>query len=51
MNAKGDTELVIAELALSAGVITTQIFSSLIFMAMASTIVSPIILRRLLRKP
>lgn len=50
MNAKGDTELVIAELALSAGVITTQIFSSLIFMAMVSTIVSPIILRHLLRK-
>lgn len=50
MNAKGDTELVIAELALSAGVITTAVFSSLIFMAVVSTLISPLVLRRLLKK-
>lgn len=50
MNAKGDTELVIAQLALSAGVITTGVFSSLIFMAVVSTLVSPFILRRLIKR-
>ncbi|MEM3154882.1 MAG: cation:proton antiporter [Candidatus Woesearchaeota archaeon] len=50
MNAKGDTELVIAELALSAGVITTTVFSSLIFMAVISTLISPLVLRHLLKK-
>jgi Kef-type K+ transport system membrane component KefB len=50
LNAKGDTELVIAQLALSAGVITATIFSSLIFMAVVSTLVSPLVLRRLLKK-
>jgi Kef-type K+ transport system membrane component KefB len=50
MNAKGDTELVIAELALSAGVITTAVFSSLIFMAVVSTLISPFVLRHLLKK-
>jgi Ca2+-transporting ATPase len=50
MNAKGDTELVIAQLALSAGVISTTVFSSLIFMAVVSTIISPFVLRPMLRK-
>ncbi len=50
MNAKGDTELVIAQLALAAGVISTQIFSSLIFMAVVSTLISPFVLRPLLKK-
>jgi Kef-type K+ transport system membrane component KefB len=50
MNAKGDTELVIAQLALSAGVITIATFSSLIFMAVISTLISPLILRHLLKK-
>ncbi len=50
MNAKGDTEIVIAELALTAGVITIPIFSSLIFMAVISTLISPFILRILLQK-
>lgn len=50
MNAKGDTEIVIAQLALVAGVITVPIFSSLIFMAVLSTLISPFVLRVLLRK-
>jgi len=49
MNAKGDTELIMATLALSAGIITTQIFSSLIFMAVISTLVSPIVFRYYLK--
>lgn len=50
MNAKGDTELVIAQLALSAGVISQMVFSSLIFMAVVSTLISPFVLRSMLRK-
>jgi Kef-type K+ transport system membrane component KefB len=50
MNAKGDTGLIIAQLALSAGVITSTIFSSLIFMAIVSTLVSPLVLRQLIKK-
>lgn len=50
MNAKGDTELVIAQFALGAGVISSDIFSSLIFMALVSTLISPFIFKRLLRK-
>ncbi len=50
MNAKGDTEFVIAQLALSAGVISSSIFSSLIFMAIVSTLISPFVLRPLLKK-
>jgi Kef-type K+ transport system membrane component KefB len=49
MNAKGDTELIMATLALSAGIITTQIFSSLIFMAVISTLISPIMVRYYLK--
>ncbi len=50
MNAKGDTELVIAELALTAGVISASVYSSLIFMAVVSTLISPFVLRPLLKK-
>ncbi len=50
MNAKGDTELVVAQLALSAGVISASIFSSLIFMAVVSTLISPFVLRHLFKK-
>ncbi len=50
MNAKGDTELVIAQLAFTAGVISTTVFSSLIFMAIVSTLISPFVLRPLLKK-
>ncbi len=48
LNAKGDTELVIAQLALSAGLISRDIFSSLIFMAVVSTLISPFVFKRLL---
>lgn len=50
LNAKGDTELIIADLALSAGVITSAIYSSLIFMAVVSTLISPYILKKLIIK-
>lgn len=50
LNAKGDTELVIAQLALSVGLISRDIFSSLIFMAVVSTLISPIVFKRLLRR-
>lgn len=50
MNAKGDTELIIAQLALSVGAISQPVFSSLIFMAVFSTLLSPFILRRLVLK-
>jgi Kef-type K+ transport system membrane component KefB len=49
MNAKGDTELIMATLALSVGIITTQIFSALIFMAVVSTLISPIVFRYYLK--
>lgn len=50
MNAKGDTELVIANLALASGLITPAIFSSLIFMAVVSTLISPVVFRFLAEK-
>ncbi len=50
MNAKGDTELIIAQLALSVGAISPAIFSSLIFMAIVSTLISPLMLRPMLEK-
>jgi len=50
LNAKGDTEMVIATLALESGIISSQIFSSLIFMAVVSTMVSPLVFRSLLRR-
>ena len=50
LNSKGDTELVIASMALNAGIINPDIYSSLIFMAVVSTLVSPFIFRHLLRR-
>lgn len=50
VTAKGDTELVIATLAFQAGVITSAIFSSLVFMAFATTLIAPIMFRHLLRR-
>lgn len=50
LNSKGDTEIAIATLALGAGIITQSIFSSLIFMAVVSTLISPIVFRYLLTK-
>lgn len=48
LNGKGDTEIVIAELALSAGLISSAVFSSLIVVAVISTLVSPLMFRWLL---
>ncbi|MBI4146039.1 cation:proton antiporter [Candidatus Woesearchaeota archaeon] len=49
MNAKGDTELIVAQLALSVGAITHDVFSSLIFMAVISTLISPFVLKHYLK--
>ncbi len=50
VNAKGDTELVIATLALQTGAITLSIFSGLIVMALATTLISPIVFRILVSR-
>lgn len=50
VSAKGDTELVIATLALHAGVIGTGIFSGLIAMSALTTLISAIMFRVLVRK-
>ncbi|HLF54446.1 MAG TPA: cation:proton antiporter [Candidatus Nanoarchaeia archaeon] len=50
LNAKGDTELVIAQVALGSGIISKDIFSSLIFMALISTLISPFVFEYLLKK-
>lgn len=42
LGAKGDVELVIATLALQSGVIGKDLFSAIIFMALLTTIISPI---------
>jgi len=47
LNPKGDVELVIATLALKAGVISQVIFTSLVIVTLATTIISPIIFRKL----
>ncbi|MFH1211592.1 MAG: cation:proton antiporter [Candidatus Woesearchaeota archaeon] len=44
---KGDVELVIIALALSTGIITQGIFSALVVMSLLTTIISPIIFKRL----
>jgi len=47
---KGDTELVLATIALTAGLFDQTIFSSIIFMALITTLISPIMFRILIRK-
>ena len=47
---KGDTELVIATLALNAGLINTGIFTAIITVAMVSTFLAPIIFRILIKR-
>src|SRR3989338_8216303 len=47
---KGDTELVIATLALNAGLINTGIFTAIITVAMFSTFLAPIIFRILIKR-
>ncbi len=50
LNAKGDTELVIATLALQTGIIQQELFSVIVLMSFITTIISPIIFRKLLQK-
>lgn len=50
LNPKGDVELVIATIALQNGLITKDIFSALIVMAIATTLISPIVFRYLIKK-
>ena len=50
LNPKGDVDLVIAVLALSAGVITDALFSAVVIMSLIVTIISPIIFKRLALK-
>ena len=47
---KGDTELVIATLALQSGLITIGVYSAIITVALASTIIAPIMFKLLLKK-
>lgn len=47
LNSKGDIELILAALALSAGIITTGIFTALVMMSLLTTLISPIIFRKL----
>jgi len=47
---KGDTEIILATLALEAGLFTQTIFSSIIFMAIVTTLISPIVFRYLTKK-
>ncbi|MDP4012972.1 MAG: cation:proton antiporter [Candidatus Nanoarchaeia archaeon] len=48
LTGKGDTEIVIATLALESGIINDVLFSSLIFMAVITTLVGPLMFRYLL---
>jgi Kef-type K+ transport system membrane component KefB len=49
LSPKGDVELAIATLALSNGIITQNIFAAIIGMAIITTIISPLIFKRLLK--
>ncbi|HIH11706.1 TPA: cation:proton antiporter [Candidatus Woesearchaeota archaeon] len=50
LNPKGDIELVIATLALHAGLITSVIFTSLVIMSLVTMIISPVVFKLLARK-
>lgn len=50
LNSKGDTAFIIATLALEAGAIAQPVFSSIIFMAVTSTILSPLVFRTLVNR-
>ncbi|MEK6943239.1 MAG: cation:proton antiporter [Nanoarchaeota archaeon] len=50
MAPKGDTELVIATLALSKSLITTDIYTAIVAVAIASTFIAPIVFKFLIRK-
>jgi Kef-type K+ transport system membrane component KefB len=46
---KGDTELVIASLALAAGLITVSVYTAIITVAIASTFIAPIVFKLLIK--
>lgn len=50
LNPKGDVEMVIITLALSFGIISSSLFASLVAMALATTIISPIVFKSLAKK-
>lgn len=50
MNSRGAVELAIAFLALRAGLFSVQIYSSLVIMALVTTIIFPFIIRRIVNK-
>jgi Kef-type K+ transport system membrane component KefB len=50
MNSRGAVELAIAFLALQAGLVSVNVYSSLIIMALATTIIFPFIFRRMVKK-
>ena len=50
MNTRGAVELVVIEIARSKSLISTEVFSALVFMAFVSTMVSPVVFQWLCRK-
>ncbi|MGB6339608.1 MAG: cation:proton antiporter [Candidatus Aminicenantaceae bacterium] len=50
MNSRGAVELALALLALQAGLIEKDVYSSLVLMALVTTLIFPIVLRRMLAK-
>ncbi len=50
MNSRGVMELVIAHIALSAGIISKDLYSAIVFMAIATTVIFPFIFRIILKK-
>jgi Kef-type K+ transport system membrane component KefB len=50
MNSRGAVELVLALLALQVGLIEKDVYSSLVLMALATTLIFPVVLRRMLAK-
>lgn len=50
VSSKGDVELVLASLALAAGIIAAPLFNALVFMSIATTLVSPVAFRMLVKE-
>jgi Kef-type K+ transport system membrane component KefB len=50
MNSRGAVELALALLALQAGLIEKDVYSSLVLMALVTTLIFPVVLRRMLEK-
>jgi Kef-type K+ transport system membrane component KefB len=50
MNSRGAVELVIALLALNYGLLTQEVFSALVAMAIITTLVFPFVLQREIKK-